>query len=191
MHYKRFAPVLLALGLSASANAAVSPLKLPTVNGYAVELPGVKSLTLPLSMPGVTVSAQMAAPSVSAKIAVPTLTPTVIAMTPISAASASDLPKPVALGAKTPAPSAGDHFTLDWSLLDGKSGGSSDKDGEEHSGELVPVDPGPKPMPPAGAHAQLRDASADRKPIRMAAEKMFDGRRETIREEALPHAKIF
>lgn len=174
MHYKRFSPVLLALGLSASAGAAVAPLKLPTVNGYAVELPGVKSLTVPLQMPGVTVSAPAALPVVAARIAVPALAPT-----------------PIALSVVKAAPSTGDHFALDWSLLDGTSGGKADKDGEEHSGELVPVDPGPKPMPPAGAHAQLRDATAGRKPIRMAAEKLFDGRRETIREEALPHAKIF
>jgi hypothetical protein len=61
----------------------------------------------------------------------------------------------------------------------------------------VPVDPGPQPLPPSGALAELRDAIFGREPIRTfvtpaksPADALFDGRRETAREAALPHGKI-
>ena len=45
MNFKKFAPVLLALGLSPAANAALIPLKLPTTLGNIA----------PVSMPGVSI----------------------------------------------------------------------------------------------------------------------------------------
>ena len=73
MHFKTFAPILLALGFSATANAAATPFKLPTVHGYAVTLPGIP--VLPISLP--TVNAVITAPAF-----VPTLN---VSVFPISA----------------------------------------------------------------------------------------------------------
>jgi len=73
MHFKILAPILLALGFAAAANAAATPFKLPTVHGYAVTLPGITVLPIFL-------------PTVNAVIAAPALTPTLnVSVLPISA----------------------------------------------------------------------------------------------------------
>lgn len=168
---KTFAPILLVL--AASANAA-NPLKLPTVHGYAVEMPG--ALILPVNLPGATLSGPMSVP--------------VIPILPIVNATIATKPLilPAALIASVKAaPSVDIPFVIDWSPLD-----DDGEDGDEEAGALVTADPGPKkPRPSSGANSALRDIALGREPIRIAAEKVFDGRRESNRLVALPHAKIF
>jgi len=159
--------LVIALGFVASeARAASAPLKLPTVNGYAVEIPGLS--IIPMNLPSVTVSAE---------IAVPSLQP---AMYPISAPAIG----PVSLPVKPlPLP------------LSGRA--------------ILPGVPSPLPLPvviavaavrpaaPASATAafnslnETRDSAQGREPIRVAGEKLFDGRRETPREVALPSERFF
>ncbi len=192
MTFKRLAPVLLALSAASAHAASSAVVKMPA--GF------------PVSMPSVTITAMIPAPSLnilSMPLGAPTILPTIRQIPTILPArlpgvpSPLPMPVPLALSAvKHAAPSTGDHFTLDWSLLDGTSGGTSD---DETSNELVPADPGPKPQPPAGAMNELRDATSQRTPIRVGADKakalaggkVFDGRREAQRELALPHAKFF
>ena len=49
----------------------------------------------------------------------------------------------------------------------------------------------PKPEAHATAMNELRDVAVGREPIRVETTNIFDGRRETIRETALPHDKFF
>lgn len=176
MHFKNFAPMVLVLGLT-SANAASIPYKLPTTIGnlVPVALPG--SAIIPMSLP--TVNAVIAIPN--APISLPATPVPSIAIGPArlpGVPSPLPLPAPIALSVRRFAPSAGEPFALNWSLLD--------DDGEAASA-LIPSDPGPRPLSPAGALNELRDAVSGPEPVRAA----FDGRRETGRELALPHAKFF
>jgi hypothetical protein len=160
--------LVLALGFVASeARAASAPLKLPTVNGYAVEMPGLS--ILPMNLPSVTVSAE---------ISVPSLRP---AFYPISAPSIAPLIGPVSLPVKPlPLPLAGR--------------------------AILPGVPSPLPLPVVIAVAavhpvspseafnalnETRDSAQGREPIRVTGEKLFDGRRETPREVALPSERFF
>jgi hypothetical protein len=192
MHFKTLA---LILGLAGSAHAQVIH-KLPTTLG------NIAPVFLP-SRPVV----PMILPSVDATIAVPTIKPTLIPVvvtiiTPASlpvypapaigpvrlpgVPSPLPLPTPTALAsALRPAPSAIEEpFALNWSKLD-------DKDGDEAASALVPNDPGPQPLSPAGALNELRDSAFGRDAIRKAAV-LFDGaRRPSPRELELPFNRYF
>lgn len=111
MHFKIFAPILLALGVSATANAAATPFRLPTVHGYAVTLPGLP--VLPIFLP--TVNAVIAAPTlaptlivsvlpISAPVSLPVLPAAAIGQTRLPGVPSSlPLPTPASLGAtRTP-----------------------------------------------------------------------------------------
>lgn len=185
MHFKTLA---LILGLAGSAHAQVS-YKLPTTLGNIA----------PVIMPGRPVI-PMILPSVDAVIVVPTIKPTLnptasIAVIPASlpvypvpaigparlpgVPSPLPLPTPAALAsARRPAPSKSDEpFVLDWSLLDKKGG-------DEAAAALVPNDPGPKPLSPAGAvNELLREIQPG---------SLFDGSRPASqRELELPHQRYF
>lgn len=192
MHFKTLA---LVLGLSASAHAQVI-YKLPTTLGNIA----------PISLPSRPV-VPMILPSVDAVIAVPTIKPGAIpvvvtiinpASLPVYPAPAIGparlpgvpsplpLPTPAALAsARRPAPSAIEEpFALNWSKLD-------DKGGEEAASAMVPVDPGPQPLSPAGALNELSDSALGRDAIRKAVE-LFDGtRRPSPRELELPFNRYF
>jgi hypothetical protein len=184
MHFKSFA---LILGLAASANAQVS-YKLPAALGNIapISLPGRP--VVPMILPSV--DATLAAPSLK-----PALTPVVVTViAPISlpvypapaigparlpgVPSPLPLPTPAALAsARRPAPSAEEPIVLDWSLL-------NRKDGDEPAAALVPNDPGPRPLSPAGAlNAVLRELKPG---------ELFDGRRKpSQRELELPYNRYF
>ncbi len=111
MHFKIFVPILLALSFSATANAASTAFKLPTVHGYAVTLPGIP--VLPISLP--TVNAVIAAPAlapmlsvsvlpISAPISLPVLPAASIGQARLPGVPSSlPLPTPASLGAaRTP-----------------------------------------------------------------------------------------
>lgn len=155
-----------------------------------VKLPGAAAI-LPMKLPSV---------SIGALISVPTLFPTQMPLTPVSlpshpvpmivpmrlpgVPSSFPLPMPVALAAyRLSAPNV-DHLAINWSGLHGED--------DALSPALIPVEPGPQPLPPAGALNELRDAAAGREPIRVVhPNKAFDGRRETTREVALPADRFF
>ena len=176
---RKIAPLLLALGLSGAAKAA-SPVAIVKVNVTTIST----IVSLPMSFPGALNPSitPMSFPGVSR--------PTVIAPAKLPGVpSPLPLPVPAALLAKNfSAPSTGGSF-LDWSFLDKR-----DDDGDEAAGALVPADPGPKPMPPAGsALSALRDSIFGREIIRVHAvkpEQLFDGRKETARDAVLPNGKI-
>jgi hypothetical protein len=185
-------PILLALTLT-PANAAVVSYKLPTALGNIapVSVPGMS--ILPLSLP--TINATIAAPALT-----PALTPTAFpAHTPVSlpvypvpaigparlpgVPSPLPLPVPAALlAAPRSAPSIREHFAIDWSLLD-------DKGGDEAAAAMVPNNPGPKPLSPAGALKELLDPALGSQPRGLTAENPFDGRRKSLRELELPHGR--
>jgi hypothetical protein len=86
MHSKIFAPILLVLAYSATASAAATPFKLPTVNGYAVTLPGLPVFPMTL-------------PSVNFMVAAPALAPTLnVSVLPISAPLALPVLPAAAIG---------------------------------------------------------------------------------------------
>ncbi|MEQ1920292.1 MAG: hypothetical protein ABL955_13965 [Elusimicrobiota bacterium] len=193
MHSKIFAPVLLALAFTSAAHAASAPFKLPTVHGYAVTLPGIP--VLPISLP--TVNAVIAAPAlaptlnasalpVPAPISLPVLPAAAIGQAHLpSIPSPLPLPTPAALKTSRSAPMIIEEFVINWSLLD-------DKGGDEAAPALVPNNPGPQPLSPAGALNELRDVAQGRDPIRVTPGNLFDGRRrETHRELELPSNKYF
>jgi hypothetical protein len=163
MKFKKFAPIFLALGLSAAANAAMIPLKLPTVNGYAVTMPGLS--ILPMSMPGATY--------VMAEIAVPTLN---ALSYPVSAPmSLPARPVPVPVIGRTSLPGVPSPLPLPLPMVTAE----------------VAV---PKPITPATAFNalnEMRDSMQGREPIRVTGAEVFDGRRETKRDVALPADKFF
>ncbi|MBI2788607.1 MAG: hypothetical protein HYX59_08000 [Elusimicrobia bacterium] len=184
MHFKTLA---LVLGLSASAQAQVI-YKLPTTLGNIA----------PISLPSRPV-VPMILPSVDAVIAIPTIKPAItpVVVTIITPASLPvypapaigparlpgvpsplPLPTPAALAsARRPAPSAIEEpFILNWKLLD-------DKGGDEAASALVPVNPGPQPLSPAGAADQLL---SEIKPGQL-----FDGRKTSQRELELPFNRYF
>jgi hypothetical protein len=177
MLMRKLAPLLLALGLSAAAKAA-TPVAIVKINATTI------TTIVPMSFPTVLIPSitPMSFPGVNR--------PTVIAPAKLPGVpSPLPLPVPAALLAKPfSAPSTGGSF-LDWSFLDKR-----DDDGEETAGALVPADPGPKPMPPAGsALSALRDSIFGREIIRVHAvkpEQLFDGRKETARDAVLPNGKI-
>ncbi|MBI2387436.1 MAG: hypothetical protein HYV14_15715 [Elusimicrobia bacterium] len=183
MHFKTLA---LVLGLAASAHAQVV-YKLPTTLG------NIAPVVLP-SRPVV----PMILPSVDAVIALPTIKPEAIpvivtVITPASlpvypapaigparlpgVPSPLPLPTPAALAsARRPAPSAVEEpFILNWSLLDDK--------GDEPAAALVPNDPGPQPLSPAGAVNQLLNE--------IKPGQLFDGRKPSQRELELPFNRYF
>lgn len=184
MHFKTLA---LVLGLSASAHAQVI-YKLPTTLGNIA----------PISLPSRPV-VPMILPSVDATIAIPTIKPAItpVVVTIITPASLPvypapaigparlpgvpsplPLPTPAALAsARRPAPSAEEPIVLDWSLL-------NRKDGDEPAAALVPNDPGPRPLSPAGAlNAVLREIKPG---------ELFDGRKKpSQRELELPYNRYF
>ncbi len=194
MHSKIFAPILLALAFSSAAHAAVAPFKLPTVNGYAVSLPGLP--ILPISLP--TVNAVFTAPTLAPTLnaaALPTPAPISLPILPAAAIGQARLPSiPSSLPLPTPAalktsrrsaPMIIEEFVINWSLLD-------DKGGDEAAPALVPNNPGPQPLSPAAALNELRDVAQGRDPIRVTPGNLFDGRRrETPRELELPSNKYF
>ncbi len=170
MLMRKLAPLLLGLGLSAAAKAA-TPVAIVKLNSTTI------TTIIPMSFPGVSRPAVIL-PAQLPGIPSPLPLPTPAVFKPV----------PAALLAKNfSAPSTGGSF-FDWSFLDKR-----DDDGEEAAGALVPADPGPKPMPPAGsALSELRDAIFGREPIRVHAvkpEQLFDGRRETARDVVLPNGK--
>jgi hypothetical protein len=148
-----------AASLAPAAHAAVLPGKLPASPVFPVSLPGVlpeaavslKPVVLPL---------------------LPSL-PTLPSM-PLPVQAPSDLPAPqsplplghqpadfAAKAAKASRPA------LDWSFLD--------RDGGDAAPELVPVDPGPAPLPPSKAAEQLRFAAeAAHEPAPVSADSLFD-----------------
>lgn len=185
MHFKTLA---LILGLAGSAHAQVS-YKLPTTLGNIA----------PVILPGRPVI-PMILPSVDAVIAVPTIKPTLnptasIAVTPVSlpvypvpaigparlpgVPSPLPLPTPAALAsARRPAPSSIEEpFLLNWSLLDKKGG-------DDVASAMVPNDPAPKPLSPAGAlNALLQEVQPG---------SLFDGARPASqRELELPYNRYF
>lgn len=191
MHFKTFA---LLLGLAGSADAAVV-YKLPTTLGNIAPISLPSRPVVPVSLPSV--DATLAVPALK-----PALTPVVVTViTPVSlpvypvpaigparlpgVPSPLPLPAPAALAsARRAAPSGAEEpFFINWSLLD-------DKDGDAPAAALVPNDPGPQPLSPAGALNALRDVVHGRDPIRMPSS-LFDGRRETLRDLELPSNKYF
>lgn len=189
MHYTA---VVLALGLAGSAQAAGVSYKLPTTLGHAapVYMPSVS--IVPLSLP--TVHAELAAPILAPSLkaaALPAPAPISLPNLPapaIGPARLPGVPSPLPLperttlaGAKS-APSVDLEFVLNWSLLD---------DGDEAAPVLVPNDPGPRPLSPAGAVNELKSlAHRDDIP---APGRLFDGvgKREKLRDLELPHVKYF
>lgn len=178
----------LILGLAGSANAQVT-YKLPTTLGNIA----------PVIMPGRPVI-PMILPSMGAVITVPTIKPELnpipsVAKLPVSlpvvpvpaiaparlpgVPSPLPLPTPVSLAsARRPAPSSIEEpFVLNWSLLDKKGG-------DEAAAAMVPNDPAPKPLSPAGALNELvREINPGR---------LFDGARSTSqRELELPYIRYF
>ncbi|MDD5305646.1 MAG: hypothetical protein PHS14_21315, partial [Elusimicrobia bacterium] len=73
---------------------------------------------------------------------------------------------------------------LDWSRLDGKGG-------DETASALVPHNPGPQPLSPAGALNELLDPALGLEKRGLTAGNPFDGRRKSLRELELPHNKYF
>lgn len=173
MLMRKLAPLLLALGLSAAAKAA-TPVAIVKINVTTVST----IIPLPMSFPGVSRPAVIL-PAQLPGVPSPLPLPTPAVFKPFPAAL---LVKPFS------APSTGGSF-LDWSFLDKRD----DDEGDEAAGALVPADPGPKPMPPAGsALSALRDSIFGREIIRVHAAKpdlLFDGRRETARDVVLPNGK--
>ncbi|MDP3542930.1 MAG: hypothetical protein Q8T11_10750 [Elusimicrobiota bacterium] len=181
-----FKTLALVIGLAGSAHAQVA-YKLPTTLGNIA----------PVILPGRPVI-PMILPSVDAVIAVPTIKPALnptasIAIIPVSLpvypvpaigparlpGVPSPLPTPAALAsARRPAPSSLEEpFALNWSLLDKKGG-------DEAASALVPNDPGPKPLSPAGAVSELL------REIKPGS--LFDGARPASpRELELPHNRYF
>lgn len=163
MHFKTYAPLLLALGLAGSSHAAGMSYKFPSTIGNIapIAMPGISGVTIqPLSMPGV---------SISAIVAVPTLNPALYpAPTPIS------LPmRPAPVVGQALLPGVPSPLPLPLPIV---------------VAELA------KPLSPAPAFNDLtgmRDAVQGREPIRVNADKIFDGRRETPRATALPSDKFF
>ncbi|MCM2304083.1 MAG: hypothetical protein NDJ72_05230 [Elusimicrobia bacterium] len=192
MHFKTLA---LVLGLSASAHAQVV-YKLPTTLGNIapVVLPGRP--VMPMILP--TVDAVIAVPAIKPVLnptAFPVIAPISLPVYPVPAIgpvrlpgvpSPLPLPTPAALAAaRRPAPSSVEEpFFINWSLLD-------DKGGDEAAAAMVPNDPGPRPLAPAGALNELRDLANGRDPIRMTPVRLFDGGREKLRDLELPSNKYF
>ena len=185
MNFKIFVPMIL-LGLAASANAVSLPNKLPM---SSIGLPGASIgavITIPTLINPITPSLNALSLPRTAPMSLPAPVPSAIHPARLPSVPSS-LPLPtraVLADVRRSAPSIIEHFVLDWSALNGG-------DGAEPAPALVPVDPGPKPLAPAGAMNELRDIAAGREPIRIEVMKIFDGRRETIREIALPYEKFF
>lgn len=190
-----FKTLALILGLAGSAHGQVV-YKLPSALGNIapVVLPGRP--VVPMVLP--TIDPVIAVPAIKPALnptAFPVKSPASLPAYPVPAIgpvrlpgvpSPLPLPTPAALAsARRPAPSAVEEpFALNWSLLD-------DKGGDEPAVAKVPNDPGPRPLSPAGALNELREAGDIQDAIRKAAEKMFDGRRMSQRELELPVNKYF
>jgi hypothetical protein len=142
--------LLLAAGLSAAADAAVIPVNLPILG------------VVPASLAGAAASLSGAAALTSAASS-----PSLPVSGPISLPGAAvplPLPQPVQLAL----PRAEDYH-LDWSHLDGGAAAAA----------VLPRPRGPKPLPPAGASAQLNFAAAAAKKagVRIVADALFDAAR--------------
>lgn len=185
MHLKTLALILLA----GPAHAAGISYKLPSTLGNLAPIYMPAASVIPMSLP--TVNGVIASPSLtpSLKVSVmPIPAPVSLPVLPAAAIGQARLPgvpSPLPLPERAvvrSAPAIDAEFVLNWTLLD--------DDGEAAAPALVPNDPGPRPLSPAGALNELRDASKDREPIRTPG-RLFDGKRETHRELELPFNKYF
>ena len=154
MRFSKLAPFLLAAGLAGAARAQNVPV---------VRLQGLTIVTV-VSVPALRpLSTPLSAPTLIPFAPTPALGPSRLPNVP----SPMPLPMPAALAfSRLPAPAS----SFDWTF--------GDEDGVAPA--LVPVDPGPKPLPPAGARidaaAQLRESAKDREPIRVGGgDNIFDG----------------
>jgi len=132
--------ILAGLGLSAPANAAFAPVKIPALSALPVMLPGTAAAPMALSLMSVPLSPLLPVtsfPAPSLPVSFPRNLPGVWNHLPVQlpAEAAVPVPKP-----------AHDQYHLDWSFLDG---------GHDVAHVAQPVGPAPQTLPPSGAHAQL------------------------------------
>lgn len=133
--------VLAALALPTPCYAAFVPTKLPTM---PVSLPSAISAPSAISLPSLPLSPTLPAPALpspSLPVNLPRALPGVWnhEHVELPALPAQPVPQP-----------AHDTYHLDWSFLDG---------GHDVAHVAAPVGPAPRPLPPAGAAAQLAFAA--------------------------------
>lgn len=185
MNIKHLVPMIAVVFASTSHAAGLTTFSAAS----AASVPGASIaavITIPTISLSITPSLTAQSLPLSAPLSLPAPIPSIIAPARLPTVP-SPLPLPeraILAHARRSAPSTPEHFVLDWSFLDGD-------DGADAAPALVPVTPGPKPLPPAGAMNELRDLTAGREPIRVESTKIFDGKRESLREIALPHDKFF
>ena len=132
--------IFAGLGLSAPAKAAFAPVKIPALSVLPVSLSGMAAAPMAASLQSVPLSPLLPSPmlpSPSLPVNFPRSLPGVWNHLPVELPAEAAIPVPVP---------AHDEYHLDWSFLDG---------GHDVAHVASPVSPAPKPLPPAGARAQL------------------------------------
>jgi hypothetical protein len=132
--------ILAGLGLAAPAKAAFAPVKIPALSVLPVLLSGAAAAPMAASLSSIPLSPLLPAatfPSPSLPVSFPRNLPGAWNHLPVELPAQATVP--------VPKPSH-DTYHLDWSFLDG---------GHDVAHVASPVGPAPKPLPPAGARAQL------------------------------------
>ena len=132
--------ILAGLGLTAPAYAAFVTAEIPALPALPVMLSGAAAAPMApslMSMPLTPLAPALSLPSPSLPVNFPRSLPGVWNHLPV------ELPAEAAVPVPRP---AHDEYHLDWSFLDG---------GHHVAHVAIPVSPAPKPLPPAGAKAQL------------------------------------
>lgn len=136
--------ILAGLVLSVPANAAFAPVKIPALTVLPASMSGAASAPMTASLSSLPLSPMLPAasfPSPSLPVNFPRNLPGAWNHLPVElpAEAAVPVPKP-----------SHDTYHLDWSFLDG---------GHDVAHVASPVGPAPRPLPPAGAGAQLAYAA--------------------------------
>ena len=156
-------PILAGLALSVPAQAAFAPVKIPSLSILPVSLSGAAAVPMTASLSSIPLSPLLPAatfPSPSLPVNFPRNLP----------GAWNHLPVELPAEAAVPVPKPGhDTYHLDWSFLDG---------GSDVAHVARPVGPAPKPLPPAGARAQLVYAGElVAQEAHAAADALYDGAR--------------
>lgn len=136
----RISLTLILVGFSAPARAAFAPVKIPGLQTFPVSLSGSAAAPMAASLQSMPLSPLLPAPmlpSPSLPMNFPRTLPGVWNHLPVELPAEAAVPVPVP---------ARDQYHLDWSFLDG---------GHDVAHVANPQNPAPKPLPPAGARAQL------------------------------------
>ena len=158
--------ILAGLGLSAPANAAFAPVKIPALAVLPAAISGAAAAPMAVSLMSMPLSPLLPAPmlpSPSLPVNFPRNLPGVWNHLPVQLPAEAAVPVPMP---------AHDQYHLDWSFLDG---------GHDVAHVASPVGPAPKPLPPAGARAQLVYAGEIvAHQVRSAADELYDGARAVL-----------